>query len=202
MSRPYCPYHRCGLLLIISHVLYCLCVCVCVSCLCVGHTKPITMPCRPEDAYMRWGAHWRQLANTTERSVRGSDTALYPFTLATFYIFTDSFGVDIKDVWYNRASCRVTPKRSILGARAASAWKIERSSKRTKHTNFSHAKLTAEIKRRTTFSVLFLFWLYLHSMKNCRYRPTYPVICKKNALQRSIAYNVICSSVKQMGRLV
>jgi len=32
---------------------------------------------------LNWGAYWRHLANTTERSVRGSDATLCQITLAS-----------------------------------------------------------------------------------------------------------------------
>jgi len=41
----------------------------------------------PKEGHIRWGAHWRNLANTTEPSVCGCDAALSQITLTTCWSF-------------------------------------------------------------------------------------------------------------------
>jgi len=46
-------------------------------------------------AFCIWDAHWRRLANTTERSVCGGDAVLYQITLITCYCVSN---VQVSDV--------------------------------------------------------------------------------------------------------
>ena len=50
-----------------------------------GTTVPIEMQLGVLETIIRWGADWRQLANTIEPSVCGGDAALCQITLTTCY---------------------------------------------------------------------------------------------------------------------
>jgi len=46
------------------------------------------------ESYIKWGSHWRNLANTTEQSVWGGDAALCQITFTTCYRMAYTYGRD------------------------------------------------------------------------------------------------------------
>jgi len=83
--------HSCGILLPTSHVPWSVCLCECwvYRRTAQKRLKPIEMPgadsCGPKEPCVRWDGYWRQLANTTERSVSGRHAALRQIILTILH---------------------------------------------------------------------------------------------------------------------